>query len=124
MLTNSGDAVVCQWILKCRNYQPATNRFQIVYGSETPWDSGSIIVSNGMMKVSARITRTAAAAQQFESDILLPQILVTLISTNSAVNLTAQSNWIATPIALRGSSSGPMAFTNIAFRMYYEPATR
>ena len=34
-------------------------------------------------------------------------VLVTLISTNTEVRLAAQTNGIATPITLRGSSSGP-----------------
>jgi hypothetical protein len=124
MLTNQGDTVICEWVIAHRKPATATNVFQVVYGSEIVFNSGLMNYSNGMSVVRQRITRGSSGTQQYCEGEVAP--FQSIVSAISRTNLTtsAQSNWIATPIGLRFSSSGAQLVTNVAFRMYYEPATR
>lgn len=124
MLTNRGDSVVCEWVIHHRAASVATNVFQVVYGSEIIFNSGLASYSNGMSIVRQRITRATSGTQQDCEANVLPWIPAAggIGATNAFT--ASQSNWIATPIGLRFSSSRPQSVTNVAFRMYYEAATQ
>jgi hypothetical protein len=124
MLTNQGDTVICEWTIAHRRPANATNVFQVVYGSQIIFNSGLMNYSNGMSIVSQRITRGSSGTEQYcEGQVSPFQSIVSAIGRTNLFT-AAQSNWIATPIGLRFSSSGAQLLTNVAFRMYYEPATR
>ena len=125
MLTNNGDMIKLEWTIAHKRLQPATNLFQIVYGSQIIYDSGNCAASNGMSTILANVIRTGASAQVCQITSFFAMGGTTVFATTNTWHQTAsQSNWLATPIGLRMASSGFMLVTNVGFRAYYEPSTQ
>lgn len=121
-LTNNGDTIWGEWGIKLANTKVSSNQFQIVYGSSTPFDTGMQSSSNVSLRILCQISRTGNTSQHFEAWVYAPGIISVLV-TNVNVEL-AETNGIATTLALKGGSSALGSHTNNSFVAKWEPGVR
>lgn len=124
-LTNNNDAVVYEAFGQMSNLLPGTNRFAIVYGSQTILDTGAQTWSNTTYRVRATIVRTGNTAQAYNAEFEVGGVPVgsPFVLTNSA-GTTVQTNGINTLLVLQTTSSANGALTNFANRLKLEPYTQ
>lgn len=123
-MTNNLDALHAIWRGNMPLALANTNQFQIVFGSSTILDTGLQTASNTVFSAECWIVRTGNTSQHVEGRFEWgPGNGAPFAFTNANLEI-AETNGIATTLALKGGALRPGAHTNNFFRVWYEPATR
>lgn len=118
-LTNNGDCIMAEWHGVMASALANTNQFQIVYGSQTILDTGLLPASNTTFFARMKITRTGNTAQHTDGYFRWgPGGGVSFAFTNTNLEI-AQTNGIATTLALRGAARRVGAHTNNLFQVFH-----
>lgn len=125
-LTNNGDGFRAIWSGRMTNgvAVPNTNEFKIVFGSTTILDTGLQPSTNIPFYAWVEVTRTGNTAQHADAHFEWgPGGGIPWAFTNVNMEL-AETNGIATVLALQGASTIKAAHTNTFFKVSYIPASR
>lgn len=122
--TNIGDISTHEWTGRFQNSAASTNNFQVIFGSETPFDSGLQIASNTVWRVTTKIIVLGDTSQLIDTRLEWgPGGGVPFAFTN-VLYYAAQTNGVDTGIALRGASRRGMSLTNELYMSRYDPAPK
>ena len=124
-LTNTGDAFRAEWEGALQTSKENTNRFQIVYGSQTILDTGLQISSNATFNAWCKVRRLAGenAQRAYAHFEWGGASGAPFAFTNATLDLV-QTNGIDTVLALKGSAQAAGAHTNNSFQVFYQRASQ
>lgn len=123
-LTNDNDRLTFEMNGQTMNAAATTNRFQVIYGSETLLDTGSTgFFSNTTYQVTGNIIRSGNASQVVTVGIKFSGLAVgSPFNMTNSVRASIQTNGINTPLTLAVTTLRNGSVTNLSTVLTYYPA--